>query len=590
VETREFLIQSLIDEGYLKTPRIIEAFRAIDRADFVLLEYAGEAYGNYPLPIGHNQTISQPLTVAFLLELLDPRPGEKILDVGSGSGWTTALLASIVGEKGRVFAIERIPELCEFGKRNLAKYFGEDRAKIICGDATEGFLKQAPFDPAPFADDFVHGAKRQSVKGAGFDKILAGAAAFGEIPEVWKEQLKIGGRIVAPVGGSIKLYIKKSEGKWEEKEFPGFSFVPLVKNKLPSEGKKGKNGRRGQFGHLFIIGLAALIALGILFANEIYAPHTSFRGVQSVEIAAGSGSRKIGEILKKEGVIRSKWIFVAYVILSNRASKLKPGNYDFKSDTTVLQTAKELVRGESSEEVIVIPEGWSVKDIAFYFENKGMFQAEELMELAGFPNVDYRKAREMPVPKDFSADFSFLQDKPLYVGLEGYLFPDTHRVFRVAKLEDIVRKMLDNFDKKLTLEMRTEILRQKKTIFEIITIASLIEKEVRSDEDRALVSGVLWKRLEFGIPLQVDATISYITGKKGERISKEETKIDSPFNTYKYHSLPLGPITNPGISSIRAAIFPKNSPYLYYLSTPDGQTVFSKTLDEHNEAKVKYLK
>jgi UPF0755 protein len=121
-------------------------------------------------------------------------------------------------------------------------------------------------------------------------------------------------------------------------------------------------------------------------------------------------------------------------------------------------------------------------------------------------------------------------------------------------------------------------------------MASLLEKEVKSLEDKKIVSGILWKRLENNMPLQVDATISFITGKKDANISIEETKIDSPYNTYKYRGLPLGPICNPGLESIIAAIYPETSNYWFYLSTPEGKTIFSKTLDEHNIAKQKYLK
>lgn len=200
----------LIDEGALKTPRIIEAFRAIDRADFVPEALKSEAYNNYPLPIGEEQTISQPLTVAFMLELLQPQPGEKVLDIGSGSGWTTTLLAYAVSankesgikNNGYVLGVERIPELCAFGQKNLAKYFNEPRAKIICGDG-------------------------KSITDAKFDKILSGAAAEKNIPAWWREQLNTSGRIVAPIGDSIWLFIKKSAKNWEEKEYRGFIFVPL---------------------------------------------------------------------------------------------------------------------------------------------------------------------------------------------------------------------------------------------------------------------------------------------------------------------------------------------------------------------------
>lgn len=223
---KEFLVDSLVEDGYLKTPLITEAFRAVDRKDFVLPGYLGEAYGDYPLPIGHGQTISQPLTVVFMLELLEPQPGENILDIGSGSGWTTALLAYAVGRKenrkpktkseksGTVVAIERIPELCKFGEKNVGKYdfAGEGVAKFFCGDASLG-------------------APREFLPKMGFDKILAGAAAAAGIPEAWKKQLKTGGRIVAPVGQSVVVFDKISDDKWKTEEYRGFTFVPLIENR-----------------------------------------------------------------------------------------------------------------------------------------------------------------------------------------------------------------------------------------------------------------------------------------------------------------------------------------------------------------------
>ncbi len=200
------LIDSLIFEGWLKTPEIITAFRKIKRVDFLPKEFKNLAELNEALPIGYGQTISQPLVVAFMLEQLNPQAGEKILDIGSGSGWTTALLAEIVGEKGKVIAIEIIPELKEFGQSNVAKYNFIEKgiAQFICGDGSKGYEKEAPFD-----------------------KILVSATAK-KCYSAWKEQLKAGGRIVTPIGSSIWLFIKKSEEKFEEIEYPGFVFVPLI--------------------------------------------------------------------------------------------------------------------------------------------------------------------------------------------------------------------------------------------------------------------------------------------------------------------------------------------------------------------------
>lgn len=200
------LINNLIDHGYLKAPEIINAFRKINRADFVPEELKAEAQMNAPLPIGYGQTISQPLTVAFMLELLEPKEGDKILDVGSGSGWQSSLLAYLVGNGGGVIAIERIPELSEFGKDNSKKYNFKN-LKFVVGDGSKGYEKEAPYD-----------------------KIIVAAAAFDKIPEELKKQLKIGGRMVIPVENSIWLITKKDNNKYEEKEFPGFVFVPLVEN------------------------------------------------------------------------------------------------------------------------------------------------------------------------------------------------------------------------------------------------------------------------------------------------------------------------------------------------------------------------
>jgi protein-L-isoaspartate(D-aspartate) O-methyltransferase len=216
------LIRELTDAGVLTSANLVAAFRKIDRADFVPEKIKNNAYFNAPLPIGFGQTISQPLTVAFMLELLEPTYGHKVLDIGSGSGWQTALLSYLVsedplaskksptkkGKPGQVFALEIVPKLHQQGIINISKYDYLDKGvtKMICQNASPGLPEEAPFD-----------------------RIIA-AAAVSSIPSTWIDQLKPGGRLVAPVKNSIVLIEKDREGSLTEKEFPGFAFVPFIDN------------------------------------------------------------------------------------------------------------------------------------------------------------------------------------------------------------------------------------------------------------------------------------------------------------------------------------------------------------------------
>lgn len=200
------LVEKLRKQNILKTPSIIRAFEVVGRAGFVKPEFSEDALVDEPLPIGFGQTISQPLTVAFMLELLQPQEGNKILDVGSGSAWTTALLAEIVGKTGKVYAMELIPQLKTFGEENL-KRAGYRSVELFAGDGSRGLSEFAPFD-----------------------RILVSAAA-NEIPSALLDQLKVSGRLVIPVGEyaqDMVLVEKQGKGNYREQRFPGFQFVPLV--------------------------------------------------------------------------------------------------------------------------------------------------------------------------------------------------------------------------------------------------------------------------------------------------------------------------------------------------------------------------
>jgi len=295
-------------------------------------------------------------------------------------------------------------------------------------------------------------------------------------------------------------------------------------------------------------------------------------------VEKGKGVKEISSALQEQGFIKDRNLFNLYIFWKQAGNKLQAGEYLLSFSMAVPEIMDKLVSGEITEKKITIIEGWSKNEIAQYLENEQMFSAEDFLEIVADRS------------SEFSQKYNFLKSIPKGLDLEGYLFPDTYQVDKSIDPEDMVEVMLENFDSKLSPELKMEIEKQEKSVFEIVTIASLLEKEVRTIEDKKIVSGILRERMRLGIPLQIDATIAYITGKKTTKISKEETQVDSPYNTYKYRGLPLGPICNSGFESILASVYYEDSDYLYYLSTPEGETIFSRTLKEHNIAKVKYLK
>jgi len=203
MKTMDKLVDDMISSNMLKSPLIIDAFRTIDRKYFVPEEYKEDTYIDAPLPIGDYQTISQPSTVAFMLEKLSPKDGNTVLDIGSGSGWTTALLCYIVGDKGSVIGVERIDTLVEQGRRNLSQF----RFNSHCHIEKSG--------------------EKLGLPGKQFDRILVSASA-DEIPEELFLQLKVGGILVIPIRESIFKFTKISQTQIQKEEFYGFVFVPLI--------------------------------------------------------------------------------------------------------------------------------------------------------------------------------------------------------------------------------------------------------------------------------------------------------------------------------------------------------------------------
>ena len=317
-----------------------------------------------------------------------------------------------------------------------------------------------------------------------------------------------------------------------------------------------------------------------IFWRQIRIPLNSSGEKIIFEVLRGQSAKTIAENLKSAGLIDNPFVFRLYVFLALGQYALKSGEYELSPAMPVRDIADTIVIGGTNEVLVTIPEGFTLGQIEERLVAAKLVKPGEI--------VNYKFIANIP---------PLLSGKPKFTSLEGYLFPDTYRFFSAQggsasggkdSLSDIVSKMIANLDAKLTPDLKTAIKNSSRGVYEILTMASLIEKEVKSDTDREIVSGILWKRLKAGVPLQIDATLVYITGR--QIIYEADKKINSPYNTYFYRGLPKGPIANPGLSAIRAAIYPKNSVYWYYLSAKDGKTIFSRTLEEHNYNKAKYLK
>jgi len=325
-------------------------------------------------------------------------------------------------------------------------------------------------------------------------------------------------------------------------------------------------------GYIFIV----IAIIFCYFYLQTAGPGKPSEELKLFKIEKGQSFKEISENLLKEDFVKNKKLFEIYALLMNVKSRFQPGSYYLRPSISF----KDLIQNLTSiplpeEQTITILEGWQIKEIAEYLEKETEIRKEEFL----------KKTDELK-----NIDYEFLLDRPKNATLEGYLFPDTYRVYKKSTSEEIIKKMLENFNQKLSDELRAEIKKQNKTIFEILTMASLIEKEARTDLERRVISDIFWKRLEAKIPLQSCASINYILGVSKRRLSIEETRVPSPYNTYLNRGLPPGPINNPGINSIKAAIEPIKTDYWYFLSTEEGQTIFSRTKEEHDLNKAKYLK
>ena len=327
----------------------------------------------------------------------------------------------------------------------------------------------------------------------------------------------------------------------------------------------------------FVKRILFLIILAAGFAYfELYSPASNDKQPVFFEINASEHLADILPRLQEKHLIRNQIILKLYARATDLDTKIKAGRFRIDAELSPAKVLAFLANPEHGEISVTIPEGFSVFDIDKKLAGLEIMQKGDFIKWA--KNFDTAK---FPFIKSVSRGFS----------VEGYLFPDTYLVFaKNFTPQDLGRAMLQNFEKKILSQnsgLTDDLKKNKHSLAEIITMASILEKEVRTKEDYALISGILWKRLESGWPLQADATLLY--GKADRALNASDIHDDSDYNTYTRQGLPITPIGNPGLAMIRAALNPADSPYWFYLTTKEGKVMYAKTNEEHNRNKRKSL-
>lgn len=339
----------------------------------------------------------------------------------------------------------------------------------------------------------------------------------------------------------------------------------------------------------FILLLAGIIivvgcALGGSFVWDTFVVSPE-EGAESVEfvIEPGTSVSEISDQLLEQRLISSGFFFQLYVSMSDQQGDLQAGTFELVSGMNLRDLVAKLVHAEASEIQVTIPEGYTLK------------QAGEVI-VDAFEGITEESWNEA-VGKDGKWDLTasdLVGGIPAEQGLEGYLFPDTYRFRTDADAQTIVDSMVLTLKRRLAenniVIPESGVFENGMSLHEILTLASIVEREVRSPEDMAIVAGIFFTRLKIGMALQADSTVNYITGKREASVSIEDSKINSPYNTYQHLGLPPGPISNPGMNAINAVFHPQDSNYLYFLTTPEGEVVYASSFDQHISNKYKYLK
>ncbi len=301
----------------------------------------------------------------------------------------------------------------------------------------------------------------------------------------------------------------------------------------------------------------------------------------NISIQKGEGIRSVAQELFSANLIPNRQAWLAYAGLTGRFKTLLPGTYVIEPQTSGKALLERFSLGpiEDNEVTVTIHEGQHLSDIATLLETKGVVSADAFLTLARHPSSFLSTW-----PTDLFAS------KPTSVDLEGYLFPDTYRFFKNSTAETVIQRMVETMDAKLTTDLRTDITASGHSIHEIITMASILEREGKNTADWAMIADIFWRRIALGMPLQSDATVNYALGNTNQATTSiADTQTDSPYNTYVNKGLPPGPIDNPGLETIKAAIHPTPNEYLFFI-TVNGKAVFARTYPEHLRNKHTYLK
>ncbi len=338
---------------------------------------------------------------------------------------------------------------------------------------------------------------------------------------------------------------------------------------------------------LLLLGLVAIIVAGRLYL-EVYKFSANKQESIQFEILKDESLFVLSERLHTEQVIRSPWLFRKFLQVKGVDKSIHAGMFTVTEPITLARVVESLSRPSVEERTITILPGWGLHEVAEYFAKEGIATPTSFYNLVGEPITLYSGKG---VRIEAVQDLRLLLDKPTMVGFEGYLRPDTYRIYADASLEEIVVKLITARAEQFTEQMYSDIAKSGRTVHEVMTMAGLVEREVRHQEDMAKVADIFWRRHDANWGMQADSTIHYITGKSGSVFTTAaDRQSESAWNTYRYRGLPPGPISNPSIGAIMAAIYPEKNDAWYFLTDFEGVARYGRTLDEHNANVNQYLR